>query len=429
MSYNLLGKFAARRGTDAQLRRFGGLRSTAFGTPLHWLAPCVVSGCLTEFPPLLPVEDSGGTGEETTGGGQGTEATASSSSVTESNDGGPDRDGSLDGSDGAVTVPRRDGGSSADTDGVISCGSGETACGGSCVPGNSCCEVACETANAESECRDGECVITTCTADFFDCDGDYGNGCELAMPAMSAPDATEEAPFELPYFGFDGIVAEISQSDWDDVPRYGLNRACATCESDGPPQEPDGVPALANRGASPMASDLRGSFAMAWNELGLWFNVVVIDDQWVTSDEVGETGAQLHDNVMVVWDSEAGESGTGSGDDRILFAGVDGELTDWRQPSFDEAASRVVGSGQCRSIHLHLGGEYLFMGSGGSGLFEAGDRHGLNVGYNDFDLVTEDVTTSERQHLVFGFRMSFTDGSDYFAGTRALPQIELVDPP
>lgn len=426
MSYNLLGKLAAYRGR--QSTKAIAWSSARVARAAATVLPALASGCLTEFPPLLQSMDAG-SGDPKTTGGEETPSTGTASSGAVTEDGGPGLDGSIDGSDGTASAPSTDSGTSSPTDGTISCGEGEVACGSGCQRGNSCCDSACEAPNAETACRDGECVIAACAGDFFDCDGEYDNGCELAMPSMSAPDATEDAPFEIPRFDFDRVVEEIEQSAWEGVARYNLNRPCTTCESDGPPEEPDGVPVLVNRGASPASSDLRGSFAMAWNELGLWVNVVVIDDQWVTADEVGETGAQLHDNVMVVWDSAAGESDTGSGDDRLLFAGIDGELTDWRQTSFREASMRVLGTGQCRSIHLNLGGDYLFNGSGGSGSFEVGDRHGLNIGYNDFDLVTEDATSAERQHLVFGLKMTFTSGRDYFTGVRTLPQVELVEGP
>jgi hypothetical protein len=67
------------------------------------------------------------------------------------------------------------------------------------------------------------------------------------------------------------------------------------------------------------------------------------------------------------------------------------------------------------------------MGSGGSNLLIAGDVHGLNIGYNDFDWVQEDAMSAERQHLVFGFPMTFSSG-DYYDGVRTLPQIELGAP-
>jgi hypothetical protein len=398
-------------------------------TALVWLAPLLASGCFTEFPPLLPAENSEDTDEDTTGGGAASSGVTGVSSVANPTDGGPGIDGSIDGSSSDVTGPNLDGGSSSSTDSVISCGQGQTACGSTCVVGNSCCPSACETTNAESECRDAQCVITACASDFFDCDGEFDNGCELEMPAMSAPDATEDSPLAIPRFDYEMGIAEIDQTAWLNVPRYKLDRPCPTCESNGRPPSVPPITPSSNRGAVPKASDFRGSFALAWNDLGLWMNVVVIDDQWVFGDDVGETDARLHDNVMLVWDSAEGESDAGSGDDRILFAGVDGELTDWRQASFDQAAVRVLGSGQCRSIHLQLGGEYLFMGSGGSGLFETGDRHGLNVGYNDFDWVQEDAPSAEREHFVFGLEMSFTSGRDYYTGTRTLPQIELIDGP
>lgn len=393
---------------------------------MQWCMPLLVSGCLTDFPPLQPVDDTDDTGVETTGGNGGTTEPTNTSSSSEPDDGGPGLDGSPDGSSTDVTSSSGEGGGSSNTDGVISCGQGETACGSTCVPGNSCCATACEAPNAESECRDNQCVITTCSGDFFDCDGDYDNGCELPMPAMSE---SGDRPFEIPRFDYEMGISEIDQAAWVGVPRYRLDRPCQTCESNGRPPSVPAVTPSSNRGVVPKTSDFRGAFAMAWNDLGLWMNVVVIDDQWVVGDDVGETDARLYDNVMVVWDSAEGDSDAGSGDDRILFAGVDGELTDWRQSSFDQAAVRVLGSGQCRSIHLQLGGEYLFMGSGGSGLFEVGDRHGLNVGYNDFDWVQEDAPVAEREHFVFGLEMSFTSGRDYYTGTRTLPQVELVDGP
>lgn len=429
MSYNLLGKLAVYGGRLRSLSPRGVPRRGLLRASSCWLAPLALCGCLTKFPPLLQGEDTAETTDETTTSVDTTAGTSVSNSETVPPDAGPATDASVDASDSGDTSSSSDGSgaTSSSSTTVLSCGPGETVCGSECVRGNSCCETKCEAPNAEGECRDEECVVVSCADDFVDCDGEFDNGCELPMPTASAPQATEASPFEIPRFDFDGVVSEIDQANWDGVPRFNLSRACTTCESDGPPQEPDGVPPLTFRGASPTSSDFRGSFALAWNDLGLWVNVVAVDDQWVTGDDVGVTGAHRYDNVMVVWDSAAGESDTGSGDDRILFAGIDGELTDWRQSSFSEASVRVLGSGQCRSIHLHLGGEYLFSGSGG-GSFEVGERHGLNIGYNDFDLLQEDARAVERQHLVFGLPMTFTSGRDYFNGTRTLPQIELTAP-
>lgn len=437
MAYNLLGKLAARRGRLSTHRLASGLESSPLGVRLRLpvysrllaksrlLMPLMVSGCLTEFPPLQPPDQMADTGVETSGVEEGTSSNATVGSGTGPDDGGPGLDGSPDGSDSDESTARPDGGSSASTDSVISCGDGETACGASCVPGNSCCATDCETSNAQSECRDNACVITACADDFFDCDGEYDNGCELAMPAMSAPEATEESPLEIPPFDYEMGISVIEQSAWANVPRYELNQRCSTCERNG---EPEDVPPASERGVLPSASDFRGAFALAWNDVGLWANVVVIDDEWVMGEEIGETDARHYDNVMVVWDSAEGASDAGSGDDRILFAGIDGRLKDWRQTNAAGASIRVTGTGQCRSVHLQLTSQYLFMGSGGGESLAPGERHGLNIGYNDFDTVNEDARSAERQHFVFGLEMSFASG-DYYTGTRTLPQIELVDGP
>lgn len=425
MSYNLLGKFVALSGFDDT---HGSTSGKALGRLGIWLhagsVTLLVSGCLTEFPPLQPTDTTGDTTSDVSSSANASTKTPSDSSASSSGDGGT-VDGSSSGTSGSGTSAQPDGGSSSSTDSMISCGEGETACGATCVRGNSCCATACEAPNAASECRDNECVISTCNADFFDCDGEYDNGCELAMPSMSAPEATVNNPLSIPRFDYEMGISVISQSAWAGVPSYKLNRRCSSCERNG---QPEGVPLASERGVLPAESDFRGAFALAWNDVGLWANVVVIDDDWVTGDDVGETDARLYDNVMVVWDSMGGASDAGSGDDRILFAGIDGRLKDWRQTSATGAAMRVTGTGSCRSVHLQLTSQYLFMGSGGGAALDPGERYGFNIGYNDFDAVQGQTSNAERQHFVFGLEMTFASG-DYYTGTRTLPQIELVSAP
>lgn len=416
MSYTLLGNLAQPTSSPAPRRAAHKVlhltaKVLSCGTPL------LVVGCLTEFPPLVISN-----GTDTSEDPETSDGSTSSPSSSGQSDGGPFTDGGSNSTD--APSGSSSGGGNTDTSGAISCGAGETACGNVCVVGNSCCDSSCEAPNAESECRDGACAITACAADFFDCDGEYDNGCETSMPSMSAPPATEDEPFVIPRFDYGMGIADIDQTAWANVPRYNLNRACSTCERSGRPEEVPPITPSSNRGVLPPTRDVRGAFALAWNDVGVWVNVVIVDDQWVMGDDVGETDARRYDNVMVVWDSAEGASDAGSGDDRILFAGVDGRLTDWRQTTANGAAIRVTGSGQCRSVHLQLEGRYLFMGSGGSNLLIPGDVHGLNIGYNDFDWVQEDAMSADRQHLVFGFPMTFSSG-DYYDGVRTLPQIEL----
>lgn len=388
-------------------------------------------GCLTKFPPLLQGEDTGETTDETTTTVETTAGTSATNTETLPPDGGPTTDASVDASDSGETSSSSDGSGATSTSSAatLSCGPGETACGSECVRGNSCCETKCEAPNAEGECRDEACVVVTCAEDFVDCDGEFDNGCELSMAAAAAPTATEGEPLIVPQFDYEMGIADIDQAAWAGVPRYTLAKACSTCESN---DEPPGVPPITpseNRGVLPKASDVRGTFALAWNDVGIWVNVVIVDDEILSGDEVGENDPRLYDDVMVIWDSAAGESDSGSGDDRLLFAGVDGALKDWRQTNATGASVRVTGTGQCRSVHLQLSPAYLFMGSGGgSQLLDNGDLHGLNIGYNDFDSLQEDARAIERQHLVFGLPMTFTSGRDYFTGTRTLPQIELAGP-
>lgn len=375
-------------------------------------------------------EDTGETTDETTTTVESTSGTSTTSSGTAPRDGGPETDASVDASDSGETSSSSDGsGATSSSSAMISCGVGETVCGTECVRGNSCCETKCEAPNAETECRDQECVVVTCMEDFVDCDGEFGNGCELSMAAEAAPSATEGDPLLVPQFDYEMGIADIDQAAWADVPRYVLAKACSTCESSEPPPEVPPITPSENRGVLPKQSDVRGTFALAWNDVGIWVNVVIVDDEIVAGDDVGENDPRLYDDVMVIWDSAAGESDSGSGDDRLLFAGVDAALKDWRQTSANGASVRVTGVGQCRSVHLQLSPAYLFMGSGGgSQALDNGDVHGINIGYNDFDPLQEDARSVERQHLVFGLPMTFTSNRDYFAGTRTLPQIELAGP-
>lgn len=418
MSYNSLGTLAEDFATSTRWRI--ARRKLMTSRCLLWLAPFSVLGCLTEFPPLTirPAETNDPTDESSSSGGN---TSSGSGASTLPSDGGPMDDG---GSSTPTTGASSETGSSSSHTGDISCGEGEVPCGNTCVRGNSCCGTNCEAPHADSECRDGECVITTCETDYFDCDGEAANGCETSMPTTSAPPATEDEPLVIPRFNYEEGIAAITQTAWEGLPRYNLRGSCSTCERNGQPEEVPPITPSENRGVFPPTNDARGSFSLAWNELGLWVNVVIVDDQWATGDDVGETDARAYDNVMLIWDSAAGESDAGSGDDRLLFAGVDGQMTDWRQTHTNGAAIRVLGAGQCRSVHLQLSSRYLFMGSGGSDLLAAGDQHALNVAYNDYDWVQEDALIAQRQHFLFGLPMSFSSG-DYYTGTRVLPQIEL----
>lgn len=388
-----------------------------------WVLP-MVTGCLTEFPPL--VRDTSPTDSTT---GAPTSEVDSATSIGASS-GLPDGGGlDTDLSDGSVSGTSDNSTTSSfpPDETSTTCGAGETACNGVCVRGNSCCASSCEAENAESECRDGQCVIVECADNFYDCDGEFANGCETSMPSASAS-WSEESPFVIPRFDYEMGIAEIDQATWANVPRYNLNRRCSTCERNEPPEEVPPITPAENRGTLPAQSDFRGSFAMAWNDVGLWVNVVVIDDEWVTGEDVGTIDPRRYDNVMVVWDNTAGSSDAGSGNDRILYAGIDDTLKDWRQAMASGASIRVTGANQCRSIHLQLSSQFLFMGSGGGQLLQPGGKHGLNIGYNDFDWVTQGgEAQATRQHFIFGFDMSFTS-DDYFAGTRVLPQIELSEP-
>jgi hypothetical protein len=385
----------------------------------------VLSGCLTEFPPLAT---------ETSPSDLTSDAPSSpvdtATSTAGASTGLPDGGGlNTDVPDGSVSDPSDTPSASSSPPDATSatCGAGETACNGVCVRGNSCCATPCEAANAQSECRDEQCVIVECEDDFYDCDGEFANGCETSLPSASAT-WSEESPFVIPRFDYEMGIGEIDQAAWVNVPRYNLDRRCPTCERNEPPEEVPPITPAENRGTLPSRSDFRGSFALAWNDVGLWVNVVVIDNEWIAGEDVGATDPRRYDNVMVVWDNTPGSSDAGSGNDRILYAGIDGRLKDWRQTTANGASIRVTGANQCRSIHLQLSSQFLFMGSGGSQLLQPGGKHGLNIGYNDFDWVVQGGNAqATRQHFVFGFDMSFSSG-DYFAGNRVLPQIELSEP-
>lgn len=441
MSYTLLEKLTScLRETCAfpQLQSFAAEQAgypprTAawpFGWALSLGAPALLSGCLTEFPPLRPFDETSDSSESTASTSETSARSTSTGATSEGPDGGTELDASVDGSvDAQVTTDEPEAGThSSDTTEVVSCGAGETACGATCVRGDSCCETSCEAANGTGECRDQKCVIAACEKDFVDCDGAFDNGCEMSLAAPEPPSATEGDPLPVPQFDYAMGISEIEQSAWVDVPRYRLNGQCVGCEASDRPESVPPITPETNRGALPSTSDLRGTFALAWNDLGLWLNVVIVDDRIVSGEDIDETDPRLYDDVMVVWDSEAGESDSGSGNDRILFAGLDERLKDWRQSSATGAAVRVSGAGQCRSVHIQLTPQYLFMGSGGAGALDTGDQYGLDVGYNDFDWAAGSTTEAERQHLVMGLPVRFASGEDYHTGVRTLPQVELVGP-
>jgi hypothetical protein len=321
--------------------------------------------------------------------------------------------------------------STEDSRAPIECPNGTTECAGECLPGNSCCATTCEAPNATTECRDGQCVIVECFTEFVDCDGLSENGCEQDMAAEDAPVASVAEPFPVPPLDFPMGVDEMDFRAWVGVPRFRLASGCGTCESNGPPPDVPPVTPSVNRGKVPGSSDLRANYALAWDETGLWVNLVVVDNELLDGARVnvGDGDSRLYDNLMVVWDPTAGASNPGTGDDHITFIGIDQNVVDWRDEDTSDIAVSVKGAGQCRSIHAHFNRTYLF-GSDGSmpdTTFKPGDVHGLVVAYNDFDF-EPGTTVSEREHFVFGVGMTFTGGSDYFQNERTLPQIELIDP-
>ncbi len=236
--------------------------------------------------------------------------------------------------------------------------------------------------------------------------------------------------FSIQPLDFDTDIEEIDYRAWQGLPRYALASGCGTCESTSVPPEVPPVTPSVNLGKVPGPSDLKASYALAWDDTGLWVNLVVVDNELLSDAEVpsADGDARRYDNLMVVWDPNAGSSNPGTGDDHIAFIGIDERVVDWRDANTDGIAVAVKGTGQCRSIHAYFSRQYLF-GSNGSApnTFEPGDRHGLVVAYNDFDF-EPDTTTAEREHVVFGVDMTFASGTDYFQGERTLPQVQLTGP-
>jgi hypothetical protein len=408
-----------------------------------WLSLSVtLSGCLTDFPP--PIADGGAittkppqTDELDADISEPIDTTGATMSSVDANMSDPDAPVPWD--DGGTSSPITNQTTTVSSPSTVGdaqvppgCPSGTTDCDGKCTPGNSCCADTCEASNATTECRDEQCVIVGCDDLFFDCDGTYDNGCEQDMAAEDAPVASVDSPFPVPHFDFQTAIEEIDYRAWQGVTRYRLASGCGTCESNTPPPNVSTITPTSNRGKVPGASDLQANYALAWDETGLWVNLVVVDNELIADEQVTDSNgdARHYDNLMIVWDPSAGSSNPGSGDDHLTFIGIDERVTDWRaeEDDVDRVAVAVKGTGQCRSFHAYLPRQYLF-GSDGSApaTFQPDDRHGLAVGYNDFD--TDSATSNiERQHLVFGVDMSFASGTDYFQGDRTLPQLQLSEP-
>lgn len=397
-----------------------------------------VGGCLTEFPP--PLDDSGtvptkppDSVERDAQASTGSQSANSSELPLEGGVGQPDAGDSTHQTgaqtDNSTTGTSVDPTSSPDAEAPIECPSGTTECNGACIAGNSCCATSCAVANAVTECRDEQCVIVECVDDFVDCDGRFDNGCEQDMAAEDAPVASVAEPLLLPQFDFSVDIEEIDHRAWQGIARYHLASGCGTCEaSSRPPEVPPITPSV-NQGKVPGRNDLRANYALAWDETGLWVNVVVVDNQLIgDADVASNDDARKYDNLMVVWEPTRGSSNPGTGDDHIAFIGIDGQVTDWRAADTDDIAVAVKGVGQCRSFHAYFARPYLF-GSDGSApnTFSPGDVHGLVVAYNDFDF-EPDTEVVEREHVVFGIDMTFASGTDYFQGERTLPQVQVAEP-
>lgn len=397
-----------------------------------------VTSCLTDFPP--PLED-GGTVDTTdpsisdepdadvsssTGGSNSSEELPEGGVVSPV---GPDQTDS--GTDSESTSnPTVSPTTSGDAHVPIECPSGTTECDGECVPGNSCCETSCELSNATTECRDGQCVILACAERFVDCDGVFDNGCEQDMAAEDAPVASVNDPFLIPRLDFDTDISEIDYRAWAGVPRFTLASGCGTCETTEPPPRVPAITPSVNRGKVPGRSDLDANYALAWDETGLWVNLVVVDNELLSADDVTQADGdpRRYDNLMFVWEPSAGSSNPGTGDDHIAFIGIDERVVDWRDTNTDGIAVSVKGTGQCRSIHAYFSRQYLFRSNGGApSTFSPGDRHGVVIAYNDFDFASG-TKNAQREHVVFGVDMTFASGTDYFQGERTLPQIQLIEP-
>lgn len=393
------------------------------------------TGCLTDFPP--PLEDAGTvdtTDTSATGDPDAdvSESSGTSTSVDEMPEGGvvspvgPDQTDSGTDSD-STGDPSVSPTTSGDAYVPVECPPGSTECDGECVAGNSCCATSCEVSNATTECRDGQCVIVACAERFVDCDGAFDNGCEQDMAVEDAPVASVNEPFLVPRFDFDTDISEIDHRAWIGVPRFELASGCGTCETNEPPPDVPAITPSVNRGKVPGRSDLDANYALAWDETGLWVNLVVVDNELLSADDVpsADGDPRRYDNLMFVWEPSAGSSNPGTGDDHIAFIGIDERIVDWRDANTEGIAVSVKGTGQCRSIHAYFSRQYLFRSNGGApSTFSPGDRHGVAIAYNDFDY-EPGTAVAEREHVVFGVDMTFSSGTDYFQGERTLPQLQI----
>lgn len=329
-------------------------------------------------------------------------------------------------------------------------------CGTECVEEDRCCSPPCtaELNHASGRCVDGTCV-PVCEPGWVDCDGDWSNGCELRFDPIGfegneADQFGWAEPLRASPLGQSVTIEALQQTAWEPFDMYEIGFPCPPCNDDNKrpdilqPIEPD-----ANDGTKPAPQDLRAGLRMAWNDTsGLWLNLVLIDDDWVTAEThpnpmfEGEGGINpaLLDNVEIVWD---GDNDMGGGaNDHHLFISVDGHKYDLGNslPPDEKVLVKTEGVGSCRVLTAQLSPGWLAANNGSDGMLSSEDNHfSFLIGVNDYDWPPSGDRPT-RQHAVYLVKMRVTDdgsatfdvggsGKTYFRGSRVIPRLELVEDP
>ncbi len=368
--------------------------------------------------------------------------------------------GNGDSTEPTETTPPSTGGptpsSEAPPDTSVGCPPPLVLCGDECVEEGRCCSEPCTAQwdNARAECVNGACV-PVCEPGWEDCDGDSSNGCELRFDPIRLDGSEADQfgwaePLRVSPLGQSVTIEALQQSAWEPFDMYEIGFPCPPCNDDNKrpdilqPIEPD-----ANDGTKPAPQDLRAGLRMAWNDTsGLWLNLVLIDDDWVTAENHpnpmfeggGGINPALLDNVELVWDAD-NDMGGGA-NDHHLFISVDGHKYDLGNalPPDEKVLVKTEGAGSCRILTAQLSPGWLASSNGSDGMLSSQDnRFSFLIGVNDYDWAPN-ADTPTRQHAVYLVKMRASDdgsttfdiggsGKTYFRGSRVIPRLELVDEP
>ncbi len=316
----------------------------------------------------------------------------------------------------------------------------EESCDGACVPLGNCeptppsCEEICSIPHATTACVDGVCTFVACDDAWVDCDGSLmdgivedpasDDGCEVEF----GTGVSEDEPLQV------SPLTNPTEADWDTVDVFRLLVTCSTDDC-GPdyPEVPAQVDLYVN--ALPEAdSDLRAGFSMGWDMSALWVRVVMLDEDWVDSEDVDGLGGdrvadpRFYDHVEFVLDG-ANLDRYGDAEDHHLFMGFDGGAFDQRENNINDRVSVDVETrGLCRIMESKLSEGYISSTSPTS-LLSVDNILGFSIAVNDFDHVEGDEGYVQRQHRLFyknpGPAYVYNNGAE--DGGRALPEMTLIE--